>query len=352
MFLNTEKCRQLAGLLCASLLLGSCGMIVDDMQSDIAVPHTSGTSRQTTSQAETTLTSATKTSAENSASMNETTVPDITSASSQQTSGATTVISSSQTTTTTAGSSAAASAGTTVTSRTAASGTSATVTSAQSSSSAQKTASTTVSTVVKGGKLSPSDQAFLADCVFVGDSICSGLSVYKILPAKNVVAKGSVGVRSIFDYKFTVNGTSCGVISALSKLKPKTVIFSMGMNDINMTSSQKYCENYKNLLQKTQEALPNAKLCVASITPITTTSKFATNAKIDSYNAAIRDYLKANYPAWTYVNVASGLKNEWNGLVTKYTSGDGIHLSPAAYQIILSQVCQQLAPKSTQTTAN
>ena len=229
-----------------------------------------------------------------------------------------------------------------------------TVSASDSGTSSQTTASTVKTTVstTRSGKLSESDQAFLADCVFVGDSICSGLSVYKILPAKNVVAKGSVGVRSIFDYTFKVNGGSYGVVQALTLLKPKTVIFSMGMNDINMTTKEKYCENYKNLLTKVQAALPNAKLCVASITPITTASKFSTNTKIDGYNAAIRDYLAANYPSWHYVNVAPGLKNEYNALRSNYTSGDGIHLAPAAYQVILSQVCRQLAPSSGTTAAN
>ena len=142
------------------------------------------------------------------------------------------------------------------------------------------------------------------------------------------------------------------VLPRLTLLKPKTVIFSMGMNDINMTTKEKYCENYKNLLTKVQAALPNAKLCVASITPITTASKFSTNTKIDGYNAAIRDYLAANYPSWHYVNVAPGLKNEYNALRSNYTSGDGIHLAPAAYQVILSQVCRQLAPSSGTTAAN
>ena len=38
---------------------------------------------------------------------------------------------------------------------------------------------------------------FLSDCVFVGDSICSGLKLYEILPSKNVVAQGNVAARNI-----------------------------------------------------------------------------------------------------------------------------------------------------------
>ncbi len=350
MFLNADKCRKLAGLLGAVLLLGGCGMIVDQTQSDlVSITQTTGTSSAAVTQTDTTPTADGRTVAESTTS-------ELTSGSSAAEGSA--EASQTQTTTTTS-QSAAGTVKTSSTSSTTATASSSvssstTVSASDSGTSSQTTASTAKTTVstTRSGKLSESDQAFLADCVFVGDSICSGLSVYKILPAKNVVAKGSVGVRSIFDYTFKVNGGSYGVVQALTLLKPKTVIFSMGMNDINMTTKEKYCENYKNLLTKVQAALPNAKLCVASITPITTASKFSTNTKIDGYNAAIRDYLAANYPSWHYVNVAPGLKNEYNALRSNYTSGDGIHLAPAAYQVILSQVCRQLAPSSGTTAAN
>lgn len=189
--------------------------------------------------------------------------------------------------------------------------------------------------------LSASDQKFLEGCVFVGDSICSGLKVYKVLPASRVVAKGSVGVRNIFTFKFTVGKYETDVISALKSLNPKRVIFSMGMNDINMTTAKQYCTNYQTLLTKTQEALPNAQLYAASITPISAGISFSTNSKIDKYNAALQSHL-SNYPGWTYVDVSKELKTSANALDKKFNGGDGIHLSPAAYQAYLWQVCKQL----------
>lgn len=226
-----------------------------------------------------------------------------------------------------------------------------TTTSATTASTAAPTAVTTVSTGTTdavttnsygGYALSDSDQALLKSCVFVGDSICHGLEAYKILPDNNVLAAGNIGVRSIMDYQFKVSGKNYNVVQALAVLKPKYVIFSMGMNDINMTSSAKYCENYKKLLTQVQQVLPNAVLCVASITPISNDSTFSTNKKIDSYNKAISDYLTNNYPGWHYLDLTKRLKNQWNGLYVSYSSGDGIHLSPAAYSAYLYQVCEQL----------
>lgn len=189
--------------------------------------------------------------------------------------------------------------------------------------------------------LAAEDTALLNETVFVGDSICSGLRVYKILPANHVVAHGSVGVRSVYDYKYSVNNGSYELLTALAMLKPKYVVFSMGMNDIHMSSTEKFCNDYDKLLTDVGKILPDAVLSVASITPVTTDAKFAQNTKIDQYNQALSAYL-AQHEGWHYLDITPELKNAYNGLKYNYSSGDGVHLAPAAYKAILWQVCAQL----------
>lgn len=188
--------------------------------------------------------------------------------------------------------------------------------------------------------LTPEYYAFLHDTVFVGDSICSGLQVYHILPDNNCAAKGSVAARNIFDFTFDVNGGSFGITYALTLLQPKYVVFSMGMNDVNMSTPEQYCENYERLLDTVQEALPDAKLYVATITPVLTGIDFTTNEKLDTYNAELKAYLAST--DYGFVDIASGLKTDANALNPDYNGGDGIHLAPSAYYVILRQVCAQL----------
>ena len=182
---------------------------------------------------------------------------------------------------------------------------------------------------------------FIADCVFVGDSICSGLKLYEILPAKNVVAQGNVAARNIFDFSFKVGKEEHSVLSALVNLKPRYVVFSMGMNDVNITSEKTFCENYGELLSLTESFLPEAKLIVCSVTPITSESKFSTNENIDSFNAALKEYLDET-EKWTYVDITRELKNSANALKTDYNGGDGVHLAPAAYYAMLYQICERM----------
>ena len=48
------------------------------------------------------------------------------------------------------------------------------------------------------------DYDFLKNCVFVGDSICSGLGHYGIIPMNSVIAQGNIAARNII-----LNNRSC-----------------------------------------------------------------------------------------------------------------------------------------------
>ena len=191
-------------------------------------------------------------------------------------------------------------------------------------------------------KFSDADEAFLSDVTFVGDSICYGLEVYDYMPPDNVLAVGSVAARNIFDFTFDVGDAEYGIVDAVKKVQPKTVIFSMGMNDINLTTPEQYCENYMELLDQIHAAVPSAKLYVASITPISNNIDFNNNTNIDGFNAAVKQFLADSGKGYGYVDISSYLKDQWNGLSYMYSGGDGIHLQGHAYSAILYQICQQL----------
>lgn len=186
--------------------------------------------------------------------------------------------------------------------------------------------------------LTDEDNDLLSRCVFVGDSICSGLKVYDILPAEHVVAQGNIAARNIFDFTFIVDGGEQSLLSALVALKPEYIVFSMGMNDVNITSQDEFVQNYTDLLTMTESFLPDAKLIVLSITPVDRNSSFTANENIDSFNEKISQALSEN-EKWLFVDITAELKNSANALKTNYSSGDGIHLAPDAYYAMLSQLC-------------
>lgn len=188
---------------------------------------------------------------------------------------------------------------------------------------------------------------FVSKCVFVGDSICSGLKAYDIIPSDRVCAVGNVAARNIFEdwVEFKVNGNKLPLISALVDLKPEYIVFSMGMNDVNMTSEATFCKNYEEILSQVSSFLPDAKLIVLSVTPITYGENgklFTTNDNIDCFNAALKEYLDGT-GKWVYADVAHEMKNTHNMLKDNYLgSPDGVHLAPDAYYCILYQLCERM----------
>lgn len=196
---------------------------------------------------------------------------------------------------------------------------------------------------------SEEDYSFLRECAFVGDSICSGLGHYGIIPMKNVIAQGNIAARNIFDFTFTVDASELSLVSALVNVNPKYVVFSMGINDVNITSEEEYAENYREILSTVEGFLPGAELIVLSITPIDRQSTFTSNENIDSFNKALSEMVAEN-EKWHFVDVTQELKNSENALKTDYSSGDGIHLSPDAYYAVLYQLCRTYSGDGTDTT--
>ncbi len=65
-------------------------------------------------------------------------------------------------------------------------------------------------------KLTRSEREFTNESVFVGDSICSGFSVYNTVYPENVLARGSLAAWSFFDYKFYVGDKEVDYPTALA----------------------------------------------------------------------------------------------------------------------------------------
>lgn len=181
--------------------------------------------------------------------------------------------------------------------------------------------------------LTPQERSFTKDSIFVGDSICRGFSVYKTVHKENVFARGSLAARSLFDYELYYGDEELTYVEVLHRTDPKFVFLSMGMNDVNITDEETFCENYKAIIDTTLEN-SSAAVYVCAITPVN--NSFTSNYVINCFNLAIRDYIEENYPERVYyVDFAKHLKDEAGRLRECFDGGDGIHLSPYAYYVAL-----------------
>lgn len=177
--------------------------------------------------------------------------------------------------------------------------------------------------------LTADEKKFVEKSLFVGDSICKGWMTYNVLPTENVFATGSVGTRNIFDVEFFCYGKNMKLADVFEEKAPTNVLFSMGMNDVNMISSKEFCENYSKLIDF---VLSNTQsdIFVCAITPIC--CSFTPDGRIEEFNSEAKKYIEEKYSERVhFVDFTAPLKDKNGKLKSYFSGGDGIHLAPEAY---------------------
>lgn len=192
----------------------------------------------------------------------------------------------------------------------------------------------------KGYSFTMADNRFLSDCVFIGDSVCKGLAFYEFVDMDRCFAAAGVAARNIGDFTFQLGGEDITFQELLLSINAKHIVFSMGINDLNMTTAEEFADNYTALLDMAAEIRPDLDFYVMAITPVTVDSTFAYNSSVNKYNAALSAALEGRENC-RFADAGTELKSE-NGALNPYFSSDdiGVHLVPEAYYGILWTLCQ------------
>ena len=188
-------------------------------------------------------------------------------------------------------------------------------------------------------------EEYFKGCLFVGDSICSGLKLHNdMLGPETVAARGNVGTWSLNDYTFQYKNNSADeldVYSIVELKQPGEIFIWMGMNDIFMTESDDFADNLKKLADKFLELSPESRIHIISISPINSAHRWAIesdgNMWIDLHNDAVKTMCEeSGYIDW--INIHDTLADESGTLAPINDSGDGMHFTPEAYMIVLNQI--------------
>lgn len=161
-----------------------------------------------------------------------------------------------------------------------------------------------------------------ADVVFFGDSITRGGAWADAFQDVNIVNLGLSGD--------SIRGMASRV-DMIASVKPEKVFILGGINSLTDHNSTEILKQYKDMLKKVQETVPDAKIYVQSILPISVEKEkyCADNTVINAFNKELEKL--AAETGVTYINIYDFYKLD--GSMNPDLTKDGIHLKPEAYEL-------------------
>lgn len=171
--------------------------------------------------------------------------------------------------------------------------------------------------------------------VFLGDSLTEGISLYNYAKTGNVVAKKGLSIEKAMKK-----------VNTIAKKKPQCVFIMLGINDLNYASysMDDVEKNYKKLVKKLHKKLPDTKIYIQSLLPVTDkfqkAHKRLTNKRIDKMNHRLKK-LGESCDYAIYLDINSLYRNK-KGVLPKSFSSDGYHLKAECYTTWIDYLKSQI----------
>lgn len=174
-------------------------------------------------------------------------------------------------------------------------------------------------------------QDFYEDAVVLGDTFVSGISLYSFLDAKKIVA----------DTNWTVGKAQTSGVSKVLAAKPGKVVIELGINDLNYEgrTTQRIVEDYTSLIAAIKKDLPDVRIYVVSIFPIT--SGFESKSTIYIKNSQVKEVNEAlaKLEGVKYIDLFSAMSDE-KGYLNTDLSTNGLNIKKSYYPYILNSIAQ------------
>ncbi len=165
------------------------------------------------------------------------------------------------------------------------------------------------------------------DVVFFGDSHIARGDFQKAFPVVKSISLGYIGE----DTKGMLRR-----VEAIAAVNPKKVFLMGGINGLKSQALEDFEYWYVALIDSIHEAVPNSKLYVKSILPVTGYSSYCDNVKIVEANAII--HRLAEERNLTYIDLHRRYAE--NNALPDSMSYDGLHLTGEAYNIWYNEIKQ------------
>ncbi|MGN0709649.1 MAG: GDSL-type esterase/lipase family protein [Anaerovoracaceae bacterium] len=163
-----------------------------------------------------------------------------------------------------------------------------------------------------------------SSCVFIGDSITSGLNAYGFLSDAQVFS--SVGG--------SLENAGSNIRKA-AKTYPEKAFFTFGMNDtLHMRGdSKRFIKAYRQRLSEFKKLAPQTKIYIVSIS-VPSKSAIKKKKNLGNYAKFNKALMKmCREDGYKYIDITFILKEN-----PKLYAGDGIHVDPKFYPLYLNEI--------------
>ena len=188
------------------------------------------------------------------------------------------------------------------------------------------------STDVKGAE-------YWAECALVGDSTMLKIANTdtKNISKNNVFSASNVNIGNINDVKINQGSGNNTIVNLLQASNLKNIYIMLGNDGIETLSIEQMIESYTTFIRNLKKAMPNAKIYIMSIPPVTEErEKMQTNSvsnlKIDQYNSELLRL--ANSESVYFIDVNTTLKGNNGKLPNAFAENDNINLKASTYKVI------------------
>lgn len=182
--------------------------------------------------------------------------------------------------------------------------------------------------------VTPVEDTYFSDAVFLGDSRTEGFSLYSGLKEGEYLYSVGATVSSVFTK--ATEETAAGkvpMLDALAGMECSKIYIMLGVNELGWVSSQTFRDQYAKVIDRIQADHPDATVAIQSILPVSQAQDdkktYVNNARIREYNALLEEL--AEEKGCVYLDIASAVSDETGCLRADWTF-DGVHLNTAGCQ--------------------
>ncbi|MDL2232462.1 GDSL-type esterase/lipase family protein [Ruminococcaceae bacterium OttesenSCG-928-L11] len=190
--------------------------------------------------------------------------------------------------------------------------------------------------------------AYFNDALFIGDSITTGLTGYKVVPNSAVVADIGIQVVDAATRGYIKSGDKkLTLLEAAAEYGERSKIYIMlGGNSLGYDKDP-FISGYREFIAAVKAQYPEALIYLQTMPPVTDyaheTYPSITNERLEEYNLAIQELARSERVY--LVDVAEALMDEEGKLPEEASPVDGMHFTPEYYAKWLAYLRTHTAPE-------